>query len=172
MPPSSTGTAEVGTADVPDSDFTGTIVKLDPARVAPGSSRIVLNIGLPKGYQFNDTAPFAMHVNQSTVVTVASGSRRRSLRCALHASSSIIPMRIAETPAKAICTSLIQPYGFTGTHSGPLMGVPATGKPISVLATGIFRVVNGKLAENWVNLDALSLMQQIGAVPAPGQAPA
>ncbi len=61
-------------------------------------------------------------------------------------------------------------FRITGTHSGPLMGVPATGRPISVLATGIFRVVDGKLAENWVNLDALSLMQQIGAVPAPGQA--
>ena len=61
-------------------------------------------------------------------------------------------------------------FRITGTHSGPLMGVPATGRPISVLATGIFRVVDGKLAENWVNLDALSLMQQIGPVPAPGQA--
>ncbi len=60
-------------------------------------------------------------------------------------------------------------FRITGTHSGPLMGIPATGKPISVLATGIFRVVDGKLAENWVNFDALSLMQQIGAVPAPGQ---
>jgi predicted ester cyclase len=59
-------------------------------------------------------------------------------------------------------------FRITGTHSGPLMGVPATGEPLSVLATGIFRVVDGKLAENWVNFDALSLMQQIGAVPAPG----
>jgi steroid delta-isomerase-like uncharacterized protein len=63
-------------------------------------------------------------------------------------------------------------FRMTGTHTGPLMGVPATGKPISILATGIFRVVDGKLAENWVNLDALSLMQQIGAVPEPGRAPA
>ena len=61
-------------------------------------------------------------------------------------------------------------FRITGTHSGSLMGVPATGKPISVLATGIFRVVNGKLAENWVNIDALSLMQQIGAVPQPNPA--
>jgi predicted ester cyclase len=61
-------------------------------------------------------------------------------------------------------------FRLSGTHTGPLMGVPATGRPVSVLATGIFRVVDGKLAENWVNLDALSLMQQIGAIPAPGQA--
>jgi predicted ester cyclase len=59
-------------------------------------------------------------------------------------------------------------FRISGTHSGPLMGVPASGKPVSVLATGIFRVADGKLAENWVNLDALGILQQIGAVPAPG----
>jgi predicted ester cyclase len=59
-------------------------------------------------------------------------------------------------------------FRISGTHTGPLMGVPASGKPISVVATGIFRVVDGKLADNWVNLDALGLMQQIGAAPMPG----
>jgi predicted ester cyclase len=59
-------------------------------------------------------------------------------------------------------------FRISGTHSGPLMGVPASGKPVSVLATGIFRVADGKMAENWVNLDALGILQQIGALPAPG----
>jgi predicted ester cyclase len=63
-------------------------------------------------------------------------------------------------------------FRISGTHTGPLMGIPASGKPVSVVATGIFRVVDGKLADNWVNFDALGLMQQIGAVPAPGQPPA
>jgi hypothetical protein len=31
----------------------------------------------------------------------------------------------------------------------------------------MFRIVDGKLADNWVNLDALSLLQQLGAVPTP-----
>ena len=70
-PPPSTGTPNTGTAYVQDADFTGTIVQLGPSRVAPGSSKIVLNIGLPKGYEFNDSAPFAMHVNRNGVVTVA-----------------------------------------------------------------------------------------------------
>ena len=48
------------------------------------------------------------------------------------------------------------------------MGIPASGKPVSVLATGIFHVVDGRLAENWVNFDALGILQQIGAMPAPG----
>jgi predicted ester cyclase len=59
-------------------------------------------------------------------------------------------------------------FRISGTHSGPLFGVPASGKPVSVLATGIFRVADGKLAENWVNVDALGILQQIGAMPAPG----
>jgi hypothetical protein len=29
----------------------------------------------------------------------------------------------------------------------------------------MFRIVDGKLPDNWVNLDALSLMQQLGAIP-------
>jgi predicted ester cyclase len=63
-------------------------------------------------------------------------------------------------------------FRISGTHSGPLMGIPATGKPVSFLATGIFRVADGKLAENWVNIDALGMLQQIGAAPAPGGPPA
>ena len=57
-------------------------------------------------------------------------------------------------------------FRVSGTHSGPLMGVPASGQSVSVVATGIFRVVDGKLSDNWVNFDALGLLQQIGAVPA------
>jgi predicted ester cyclase len=48
------------------------------------------------------------------------------------------------------------------------MGIPASGKPVSVLVTGIFRLVDGKMAENWVVFDALGLLQQIGAAPMPG----
>jgi steroid delta-isomerase-like uncharacterized protein len=59
-------------------------------------------------------------------------------------------------------------FRISGTHTGPLMGFPASGKAISVLATGIFRLVDGKAKDNWVNFDALGLLQQIGAVPLPG----
>jgi predicted ester cyclase len=63
-------------------------------------------------------------------------------------------------------------FRIMGIHEGPLMGIPASGKPVSILATGMFRVVDGKLAENWVNLDSLGLLQQIGAIPEMGGQPA
>jgi len=54
----------------------------------------------------------------------------------------------------------------TGTHRGELMGVEPTGLPISVDAISIFRISNGKIAEEWTVWDALGLLQQVGAVPA------
>lgn len=56
---------------------------------------------------------------------------------------------------------------LTGTHRGPFMGIAATGKPISVNYMDFWRVEDGRAIENWVRLDMLGLMQQLGAVPAP-----
>lgn len=54
-----------------------------------------------------------------------------------------------------------------GVHEGELMGVPPTGRPIEVDAISIFRVAGGKIVEEWTVWDALGLLQQVGAVPAP-----
>lgn len=56
---------------------------------------------------------------------------------------------------------------FTGTHKGEFQGIPPTGKQIKVKTTDIWRVVNGKAVENWVQMDLLGLMQQLGVVPTP-----
>jgi steroid delta-isomerase-like uncharacterized protein len=57
-------------------------------------------------------------------------------------------------------------WTWSGTHKGELMGMPATGKRVSVNAMSIHRVAGGKLAEGWVVFDALGMLQQLGAVPA------
>jgi steroid delta-isomerase-like uncharacterized protein len=55
----------------------------------------------------------------------------------------------------------------TGTHRGELMGIDPTGKSIEVDAISVFRMADGKIAEEWTVWDALGLLQQVGAVPAP-----
>ena len=52
-----------------------------------------------------------------------------------------------------------------GTHRGELMGLEPTGKPIEVEAISVFRIADGKIAEEWTVWDALGLLQQVGAVP-------
>jgi steroid delta-isomerase-like uncharacterized protein len=63
-------------------------------------------------------------------------------------------------------------YTMEGTHQGDFMGMPPTGKPFSVTGMIIARVDDGKAVERWANLDTLSLMQQLGAIPSPEQAQA
>jgi len=51
------------------------------------------------------------------------------------------------------------------THNGELMGIPATGKQIEVKGIEVLRIADGKVAENWVSMDNLGMMQQIGVIP-------
>ena len=55
----------------------------------------------------------------------------------------------------------------TGTHAGDLMGMPATGKPVSVEAIDIGRVADGQAQERWGGLNMFSLLTQLGVIPAP-----
>lgn len=54
----------------------------------------------------------------------------------------------------------------TGTHGGDLMGVPPSGKPVDVTGQSFIRVRDGKFVERIMLLDNLTLLQQIGVVPA------
>ena len=56
-----------------------------------------------------------------------------------------------------------------GTQLGTFQGIAPTGKPVSISAIEVNRVSDGKVAEHWVVLDQLSLLQQLGVIPAPGQ---
>ncbi len=59
-------------------------------------------------------------------------------------------------------------FTFAGTQQGELMGIPPTGKQVTVTAILIARLVNGKFVEGWINYDALGMLQQLGVIPAQG----
>ncbi len=52
-----------------------------------------------------------------------------------------------------------------GTHQGELMGIPATGKQVTVSGLTLSRLQNGKVVEEWSNWDTLGMLQQLGVVP-------
>src|SRR5205823_14624824 len=56
-----------------------------------------------------------------------------------------------------------------GTQQGAFMGIPATGKQTTSTGIDINRIVDGKSVEHWLEMDTLGLLQQLGAVPAPGK---
>ena len=56
---------------------------------------------------------------------------------------------------------------WTGTQKGEFMGVPPTGKSISIGVIDIIRVAEGKFVEHWGLMDSMTMMQQLGAMHAP-----
>ncbi len=58
---------------------------------------------------------------------------------------------------------------WDATHQGEFFGIPPTGTRATVTEMHIFRIADGKVVERWGEWDALGLMQQLGAFPAPEQ---
>ena len=63
---------------------------------------------------------------------------------------------------KVVIRALIE-----GTHTGPFMGVPPTGRHAQWSLIDIHRLADGKIVEHWVQVDTMGLMQQLGLVPPP-----
>ena len=60
----------------------------------------------------------------------------------------------------------------TGTHSGPFVGIPPTGRSFSMAGIDIYRIENDRMAEHWHVVDQLTMLQQLGLVPSPEGVPA
>lgn len=101
------------------------------------------------------------------------------------ASSGDVPVRGAEAmiPAFAVLSSALadmhiiivdilihrQQVGVrarvTGTQSGPLLGIPATSKPVDFAIHSFHELRTGKIAKTWHLEDWLGVFQQLGEMP-------
>jgi steroid delta-isomerase-like uncharacterized protein len=54
---------------------------------------------------------------------------------------------------------------MVGTHKGPWLGIPATGKPVSIRMMTLHRIQGGKVVEDWVLVESLGFFQQLGVLP-------
>ncbi len=56
-------------------------------------------------------------------------------------------------------------FTANGNHQGELMGIPPTGNTFTITGIVIYRIVGGKVIEQWENFDTLGMLQQIGVLP-------
>ncbi len=56
-------------------------------------------------------------------------------------------------------------FEWTGTHRGEFLGVPPTGRSVSVWGMVIDRLVSGRIKDTRILMDTLGLMMQLGAAP-------
>lgn len=59
-------------------------------------------------------------------------------------------------------------YTFRGTHSGALLGIPPTGRVVTITGSVLSRFADGKWAEDWHHQDTLGMLHQLGATALPG----
>jgi predicted ester cyclase len=59
-------------------------------------------------------------------------------------------------------------FAMSGSHTGPFLNVPATGRSYVLPGITILKFRDGVAIERWSNADMLGLLVQIGAMPAPG----
>jgi predicted ester cyclase len=52
-----------------------------------------------------------------------------------------------------------------GTHEGEWMGIPATSRKIQIRMFTVHRVIEGRIAEDWFQVEWLGVFQQLGVVP-------
>jgi len=52
---------------------------------------------------------------------------------------------------------------WSGTHRGPWLGMPATGRRVAWEAMAFYRVADGRIVQAWVTEDTESLRRQLGA---------
>jgi steroid delta-isomerase-like uncharacterized protein len=76
-----------------------------------------------------------------------------------------LALTVADEIAEA--DKVVQRLTATGTHRGPFMGIPPTGRRVTMSSIEIMRVAGGRIAEHWDEFDTAGVLQQLGAVPAP-----
>ena len=83
----------------------------------------------------------------------------RQMRVAFPDMHWVIEEMIGE--ADKVCTR----FTWTGTQHGPFLGIPATGRRITVKGVVIDRLSEGKMADSRILMDTLGMMQQLGVGP-------
>lgn len=58
----------------------------------------------------------------------------------------------------------------TGTHQGDFMGIPPSGRRVTVSGVDVHRLRDGRMAEHWHVVEELQMLQQLGVVPVPQEA--
>lgn len=72
--------------------------------------------------------------------------------------------RFAADPPIVDADRVVISWSGGGTHSGTLLGVPATGRPVSFSGVSLYRVRDGLVIEERGEEDTYAILRQIGGL--------
>lgn len=136
-------------------------------------TRRVYEEGLNQGrFEVPYRADFVGHGGRNTFTQADGMAEARGWREAFPDLHITVEKQVAENDLVAVR------WTARGTNTGTGNGIPATGKAVEITGTTLFRMDEGKIAEEWTCADSLGLMRQLELLPRrtaaapPAEAPA
>ncbi len=83
--------------------------------------------------------------------------------------SAFPDLQVATEDIIAEGDKVVSRWTARGTHQGELMGIAPTGKEVTIKGIDVLRIAEGRIVERWAESNDLEMMQQLGAIPEPGQ---
>ena len=129
-------------------------------------TRRVYEEGLNQGrFEVPYSADFVGHGGSATFTHDQGMAEARGWREAFPDLNITVDKQVAEKDMVAVR------WTARGTNTGTGNGIPATGRAVEINGTTLFRLDEGRIAEEWTCANSLGLMRQLGLLPAPGAAP-
>jgi len=132
-------------------------------------SKAVINRFIEEALNQNNLAVLDEIVAEDFVEEVpfpGQGPGRAGLRAVLVAFNAAFPdihWKVEEQVAEG--EKVVTRFSWTGTHRGDFLGIPATGKSVSVWGVVIDVVQNGLFARSRILMDRVGLLGQLGVLP-------
>jgi steroid delta-isomerase-like uncharacterized protein len=129
-------------------------------------TRRVYEEGLNQGrFDVPYSAGFVGHGGTATFTHAQGMAEARGWREAFPDLNITVDKQVAEQDLVAVR------WTGRGTNTGTGNGIPATGRAVQINGTTLFRIDDGRIAEEWTCANSLGLMRQLGLLPAPAAAP-
>ncbi|HEY5803365.1 MAG TPA: ester cyclase [Lysobacter sp.] len=142
-------------------------VRAESLELNKSITRRVYEEGLSQGrFEVPYSADFVGHGGRTTFTHADGMAEARGWREAFPNLDITVDKQVAERDLVAVR------WTARGTNTGAGNGIPATGRAVQITGTTLFRMADGRIAEEWTCADSLGLMKQLGLSLTPTAAPA
>jgi steroid delta-isomerase-like uncharacterized protein len=142
-------------------------VRAEAVELNKSITRRVYEEGLNQGrFDVPYSADFVGHGGRSTFTHADGMAEAKGWRQAFPDLDITVDKQVAERDLVAVR------WTARGTNTGAGNGIPATGRAVQITGTTLFRMADGRIAEEWTCADSLGLMKQLGLLPTPAAAQA
>lgn len=142
-------------------------VRTDSLELNKSVTRRVYEEGLSQGrFEVPYSRDFVGHGGRSTFTHADGMAEAKGWREAFPDLKITVEKQVAERDLVAVH------WTARGTNTGAGNGIPATGRAVQITGTTLFRMADGRIAEEWTCADSLGLMKQLGMLATPAAKPA